>query len=113
MKHEDCRLGAIRNWKAGRKGTFPATCKSRALHLETRMGWGRKGRSPRCRPQQRSVVSHSYDPMEYSLPGSSVHGILQARILEWVHFLLQGIFPAQGWNLDLLHFWQTLYCLSH
>ena len=23
------------------------------------------------------------DPMDYSLPGSSVHGILQARILEW------------------------------
>ena len=24
------------------------------------------------------------DPMDYSLPGSSVHGILQARKLEWV-----------------------------
>ena len=24
------------------------------------------------------------DPMNCSLPGSSVHGILQARILEWV-----------------------------
>ena len=24
------------------------------------------------------------DPMDYSLPGSSVQGILQARILEWV-----------------------------
>ena len=24
------------------------------------------------------------DPMDYSLPGSSVHGILQERILEWV-----------------------------
>ena len=24
------------------------------------------------------------DAMAYSLPGSSVHGILQARILEWV-----------------------------
>ena len=24
------------------------------------------------------------DPMDYSLPGSSVRGILQARILEWV-----------------------------
>ena len=24
------------------------------------------------------------NPMAYSLPGSSVHGILQARILEWV-----------------------------
>ena len=23
------------------------------------------------------------DPMDYSLPGSSVHGILQARVLEW------------------------------
>ena len=25
-----------------------------------------------------------YDPMAYSPPGSSVHGILQAKILEWV-----------------------------
>ena len=33
-------------------------------------------------------VAQSYltlcDPMNYSLSGSSVHGILQARILEWV-----------------------------
>ena len=27
------------------------------------------------------------DPMDCSLPGSSVHGILQARILEWVALL--------------------------
>ena len=25
-----------------------------------------------------------WDPMDYSLPGSSVHGIFQARVLEWV-----------------------------
>ena len=25
-----------------------------------------------------------YDPMDCSLPGSSVHGIVQARVLEWV-----------------------------
>ena len=38
--------------------------------------------------------------MDYSLPGSSVHGILQARILEWVgsHSLLQGIFPIKESN---------------
>ena len=24
------------------------------------------------------------DPMDYSLPGSSVHGVFQARVLEWV-----------------------------
>ena len=31
-----------------------------------------------------SVVSDSCDPIDCSLPGSSVHGILQARMLEWV-----------------------------
>ena len=31
-----------------------------------------------------AVVSDSRDPMDCSPPGSSVHGILQARILEWV-----------------------------
>ena len=40
-----------------------------------------------------SVVSSSFcDPLDCSLPGSSVHGILQARILEWVaiSFLKEG-----------------------
>ena len=27
-----------------------------------------------------------FDPMDYSLPGSSIHGIFQARILAWVAF---------------------------
>ena len=30
------------------------------------------------------AMSDSCDPMDCSLPGSSVHGISQARILEWV-----------------------------
>ena len=36
--------------------------------------------------QAKSLQSHLtlYDPVGCSLPGSSVHGILQARILEWV-----------------------------
>ena len=32
----------------------------------------------------RSVMSDSVTPLDCSPPGSSVHGILQARILEWV-----------------------------
>ena len=40
------------------------------------------------------------DPVNCSPPGSSVHGILQARILGWV--LLQGIFQTHGPNLGLL-----------
>ena len=46
------------------------------------------------------------DPMDYiySPPGSSVHGILQAGILEWgCHVLLQGIFLTQGSNPGLPH----------
>ena len=44
------------------------------------------------------------DPMNCSPPGSSVRGILQARILEkGCHFLLQGIFLTQGSNPHLLH----------
>ena len=50
------------------------------------------------------------NPMDYSLPGSFVHGILQARILSvGCHFLLQRIFPIQRSNphlLCLLH-WQA------
>ena len=38
--------------------------------------------------KKESEVSQSYptlcDPMACSLPGSSVHGVFQARILEWV-----------------------------
>ena len=61
-----------------------------------------------------------YDPMSYSPPGSSVHRILQARILKWFAiFLLQGIFLTQELNLrllcllHLLHCRQILYPLSH
>ena len=34
--------------------------------------------------------------MDYSLPGSSVRGISQARILEWVAIYSQGDFPDPG-----------------
>ena len=52
----------------------------------------------------------SCDPIDCSLPGSFVHGILQARILEWVAISSsRGIFPTQGSEprlLCLLH-WQA------
>ena len=48
--------------------------------------------------------------MDCSLLGSSVYNILQERILEWgCHFLLQGIFLTQGFNLDLLYCRQIHY----
>ena len=77
------------------------------------------------------------DPMDCSPPGSSVHGIFQARVLEWVCHcllclglyspwnspgqntgvgtlsLLQGIFSTQGSNPGLQYCRQILYQLSH
>ena len=49
------------------------------------------------------------NPMDYT-----VHGILQARILEWVPFpFSRGIFPTQVSNPGLLHCRQILYQLSY
>ena len=42
------------------------------------------------------------NPMDCSPPGSSVHGILQARILEGCHALLQGDLPNPGIELAYL-----------
>ena len=40
-----------------------------------------KGKSEREVAQSCPTLS---DPMDCSLPGSSVHGVFQARVLEWV-----------------------------
>ena len=54
------------------------------------------------------------EPMDYNIPDSSVRGILQARILEWVAIrFFQRIFPTQGLNLSLLCYRQILYHLSY
>ena len=42
------------------------------------------------------------DPMDCSPPGSSVHGILQARLLDWVAMPSSRGFPTQGSNPHLL-----------
>ena len=46
-----------------------------------------------------------YDPMDCSLPGSFVHGILQARILEWVAIPFSG---GSSWPRD----WTWVSCIA-
>ena len=54
------------------------------------------------------------DPVDFSLPGSSVYGdSLGKNTGVGCHALLQGIFPTQGWNQHLLHYKQILYPASH
>ena len=67
------------------EATERSTSFSRIIHFWTRLN---------CFPSLEMKVSQSClilcdcmdcpDPMDCSLPGSSVHGILQTRILEWV-----------------------------
>ena len=39
------------------------------------------------------------DPMDCSLSGSSVHGIFQARVLEWIAISLHFIYPYICWQV--------------
>ena len=54
------------------------------------------------------------NPMDYSLPGSSVHGDSPGKNTGvGYHALLQGIFLTHGLNTSLAHCRQILYHLSH
>ena len=64
------------------------------------------------------VVSHVQllcDPMACSPPCSSVHGIFQARILEWVaiSFSMPFLILTQGLNPSLLNWQVDFLPLSH
>ena len=55
------------------------------------------------------------DPMDCSIPGSSVHGIFQARVLEWVaiSFSRGSSRPRDRTRVSCIAGRQTLYQLSH
>ena len=64
-----------------------------------------------AKSESRSIVSNSLRPHGSD---SSIHGILQAKILEWVAVPFSSrIFPTQGSNLGLLHCRWVLYQLSY
>ena len=61
-----------------------------------------------------SVMSTLCDPMDWTLPDSSVHGDSPGKNTGMgCRTLLQGIFPTQGLNPDIPHCRQILYQLSH
>ena len=48
------------------------------------------------------------DPLDCSLPGSSVHAIFQARVLEWGAIALSNTGPNLGQLIQFLHL--LLWC---
>ena len=76
-------------------------------------GWV-KGQIVLCCAKSLHLYLTLRDCMDYSPPGSSIHGILQVRILEWVaNSLLQGIFLTQGSNSQLLNLLHCRWILYH
>ena len=53
------------------------------------------------------------DPMNCSLPGCTLHGILQARILEWMLTPFSREFSEPKDQTKVCIDRQILYCLSH
>ena len=71
---------AAKFWKEGTEiSVFVAQLSTNWRVFPSAEEWGESERKW-CR----SVMSDFCDPMDCSLPGTSVHGIFQARILEWV-----------------------------
>ena len=66
----------------------------------------------------RSVCLTLCNPMDCSLRGSSVHGIFQARVLEWVampfskFYLLLHNKPSPSFGLKPTHFICSIFCRS-
>ena len=48
------------------------------------------------------------DPMDCSLPGSSVHGIFQARVLEWGAIAFSEVYGRAYYIMEIKE-----YCLDH
>ena len=58
-------------------------------------GWGYYSKCAAAAAKSLQSCPTLSDPMDCSLPGSSVHGIFQARVLEWGY---------SKCSLDLLHY---------
>ena len=106
-----CKTGlALLQWKSqgGRSifSSWPPTVGAWVVGKGWPWGWGhgsedpgwaefrRTFADPVCVWAQRSLTL--CDPTDCSLPGSSVHGILSARILGWVPFSPPGDLPDPG-----------------
>ena len=73
---------------------------------------------PQCmKVKSESEVSQSCptpsDPMDCSLPGSSIHGIFQARVLEWSAIAFSEEKPLEKWSLSCVRLFGTPWTVAY
>ena len=111
------RDGGLRHFEQVKSEGLTGSPMRRGLVLREKIWAGKFNQSTYTYPVKVSVTQSCptlCNPMDCSPPGSSGHGILQARILEWVVIpFSRGIFPTQGSNLGLPCCRHGLYHLSH
>ena len=82
-------------WEKKTNGNFKISQSKDTVSLKQQQDWqiwwtpeSKNNKVKFWKKESESEVAQScltlYNPVDCSLPGSSVHGILQARILEWV-----------------------------
>ena len=110
----DMSLSTLREWRTGKPGVL------QSIGLVILSDWSTIAGHDLVTEPQECLCAQSYlalwDPVDCRLPGSSVHGIFQARIGMGCQFFRQGICLTQRLNLHLLcllHWRQILYLLSH
>ena len=104
------RQGWRHGWR-GRRVNFKISLQSNQVCL-TQSCWSCYIELLFCTLVAKSCLTHVCDPMDCSVPGSSVY-VQGKNTGVGCHFLPQGIFPTQGSKLGLPHCRQILYHLSH
>ena len=64
-------------------------------------GWGYYSKCAAAAAKSLQSCPTLSDPMDCSLPGSSVHGIFQARGLEWAAIAFSGIESRQQLSITI------------
>ena len=103
LKQEHLGMASLKNAEPGCGFVLPIYlgAQSQESKCEEKAEWGREREKTNARMHAKLLQSCPTlcELTDCSLRGSSVHGILQARILKWgCHALHQGIFPTQGSN---------------
>ena len=85
----DSSAGKESTCNAGDPGSIPGPGRSPGEGNGDPLQYACLENSIQCmKVKSESEVAQSFpilrDPMDYSLPGSSIHGIFQARVLEWI-----------------------------
>ena len=99
--------------RASRKWGFPGPSFPawKYLNLVRRFAW--KWLSEKVKVLVAQSLPTLWDLMDCSPSGSSAHGILQARILQWVALPSSRVSSQPRDQTPDLHCRQILYCLSH